>query len=212
MHGGKWNMYWGFRGWRGSCPSGELCENVVLVSGLQWGKWCWEDREHQASSEVPVGHEPKFLWDPTFGEDHPCGAGHCTEQVCINVSYRPRVSLSNDRESQRYLFAFVAVPSWRPLGTPKLFTTTTPVALASSSSCTSRKVDTFRGAALSTVSFPCRLNVGFPKACVSVEPYELTAVDQFSSSRMYCESKFLINFYLLLYDSLTSVLQIYLKR
>lgn len=46
-----------------------------------------------------------------------------------------------------------SVPSWRPLETPKLSTTTTPVASGSLSSCISARRETSRGAELLTVSF-----------------------------------------------------------
>lgn len=45
-----------------------------------------------------------------------------------------------------------AVPSWRPLEMRRLFTTTTPVVLGSSSSFTSQRVETSRAAVSSTVS------------------------------------------------------------
>ena len=48
---------------------------------------------------------------------------------------------------------YSAAPSWRPLETPKLFTTTTPVASGSSSSSTSPRAGTSREAACLTVSF-----------------------------------------------------------
>lgn len=58
-------------------------------------------------------------------------------------------------------FPLIAVPSWKPLGMLRPCTTITPVALASSSSSTFPRTETFREAASLTVSFSSSLRFTF---------------------------------------------------
>lgn len=53
----------------------------MMFLPLQWRKWCWENGEHQAAAEVPLGDESKLCRDASVGEDHQGGAGHRSEQV-----------------------------------------------------------------------------------------------------------------------------------
>jgi len=44
-----------------------------------------QDGEHQTAPQVPVGDEPEVIGHPAFGEDHPRGTGHRSEQVYILI-------------------------------------------------------------------------------------------------------------------------------
>lgn len=57
-----------------------LCIFSVFLHA-QWGKRCWEDREHQAAAKVSFSDESKLSRYSSFREDNQGGAGPRPEQV-----------------------------------------------------------------------------------------------------------------------------------